>query len=66
MKGQTDEKTTAPLLNTIEEGCSILKVGRTAMYGAIQRGDVRVIKLGKSTQIPRSEIERIAREGFRS
>ncbi len=64
MKTQPDEKTTAPLLSTVEEGASALGIGRTALYGAIQRGDCRVVKLGRSTRIPRSEIERIAREGF--
>jgi excisionase family DNA binding protein len=62
MKDQ-DEKATA-LLSTIAEGCSILKIGRTHFYSAIQRGEVRVIKLGRSVRIPRSEIERIAREGW--
>ena len=61
MKNQTDEKT---LLSTIEAASSALGIGRTAIYGAIQRGEVRVVKLGRSTRIPRSEIERIAREGF--
>ena len=64
MKTKTDEKTSAPLLSTVEEGAAVLGCGRTAIYGAIQRGEVRVVKLGRSTRIPRSEIERIAREGF--
>ena len=58
-------KPTKPLVYTVATACQALRMSRTAFYGAIQKGQVRIVKFGRSTRIPEAEIERIAREGLR-
>jgi excisionase family DNA binding protein len=54
----------SPLLLTVENAARSLQISRTSLYAALARGDVKAIKLGRSTRIHRSELERIAREGI--
>lgn len=47
-----------PQLYRVDEAASQLSVGRTFMWGLIERGEIRVVKLGRSTRVPSSEIRR--------
>ena len=44
---------------TIDEGARRMSIGRTAIYALAKRGDIRLIKIGGRTLVPRSEIERL-------
>ena len=55
---------TERLLYSVEEATRVWNIGRSSVYAAIQKDQVAVVKLGKSTRIPRAEIERVARDGF--
>jgi excisionase family DNA binding protein len=55
---------TERLLYSVEEAAHIWSIGRSSVYAAIQRAEVAYVKLGKSTRIPRAEVERGAREGL--
>jgi excisionase family DNA binding protein len=57
-------KPTKPLVHTVATACQALRVSRTKFYNAIQKGEIRVIKFGRSTRIHEAEVERIAREGL--
>ncbi len=48
----------APDVLTVEEAARIARVGRNAMYLAVQRGDVFSARIGKSIRIPKVELER--------
>jgi excisionase family DNA binding protein len=41
----------APMALTISEACSVSRSGRTTLYGAIKRGELRARKRGRSTVI---------------
>jgi excisionase family DNA binding protein len=43
----------APDVLTVEEASRIARVGRNAMYMAVQRGDVFSRRIGKSIRIPK-------------
>jgi excisionase family DNA binding protein len=55
---------TERLLYSVEEVARIWSIGRSSVYAAIQNAQVAFVKLGKSTRIPRAEVERVAREGL--
>jgi hypothetical protein len=55
---------TERLLFSVEEAARVWNVGRSSVYAAIQKEPVVVVKLAKSTRISRTEIERVARDGF--
>jgi len=49
------------------EAAQQLNIGRDAIYGLIQDGKLRTIRLGKSTvRIPRDELERFVRDQIES
>jgi len=48
----------APDVLTVEEAARIARVGRNAMYLAVQRGDVFSARIGKSIRIPKAELGR--------
>jgi excisionase family DNA binding protein len=55
---------TERLLYSVEEAARVWNIGRSSVYAAIQKDQVAIVKLGKSTRISRTEIERVARVGF--
>jgi excisionase family DNA binding protein len=44
---------------TVREAAEALGVGRDAVYNAINRGDLRAVKLGGSLLVPRVELDRL-------
>jgi excisionase family DNA binding protein len=46
------------LAMTVREAAASLGVGKDAVYKAINRGDVRAVKLGGTLLVPRVELER--------
>jgi excisionase family DNA binding protein len=48
-----------PLNFTVNQFCIAVPCGRTKTYSLIADGEIRAIKLGKKTLIPRTELERL-------
>ncbi len=48
--------TSEPLVLTVEEAAKILRIGRTAAYEAARRGDLPVIRVGRSLRVPRHRL----------
>jgi len=46
----------------VSEFAYITNLGRTSVYELIRQGRVRVVKIGRRTIIPRSEIDRLLRD----
>ncbi len=44
------------LLFTIAEACAIARIGRSTLYGAIRRRELRPMKIGRRTLIPAREL----------
>jgi excisionase family DNA binding protein len=44
-------------LLTIRDVCAVLQCGRTFVYDLLQKGELRAIKLGRLTRIPRAVLE---------
>ena len=44
-------------LLTITEAKKVIKVGHTYIYEKINNGEIKAVKLGKKTLIPRSSLE---------
>ena len=53
---------TQRLLLNVNEVASLLGCGRTYVYGMIQRGELPVVKLGRLTRVPMSELEEFVRK----
>lgn len=53
----------APLLNSIDEACRRLGMGRTWLYAQIKAGAIATVTLGRRTLIPESELQRVAASG---
>jgi excisionase family DNA binding protein len=51
-----------PVLLRIDEAAAILGVARVTIYRLIWRGLIRPVYIGRAVRIPRSEVERFARE----
>ncbi len=51
-----------PLVLTVEEAAKALKIGRSAMYEAIAKGQVRSIKIGRKIRIPRAALAQLLGE----
>ena len=47
-----------PIALKISEACAAARIGRTCLYEAIKRGDLRALKRGKSTLILRDDLRR--------
>ena len=46
-----------PIVLTIEEAAGVLRIGRTAAYEAARRGDLPVVRVGRSLRVPRHRLE---------
>jgi len=46
----------APDVLTVDEAAAIARVGRNAMYLAVQRGDVWTARIGRSIRIPKTAL----------
>jgi excisionase family DNA binding protein len=44
-------------LLTVGEAASYLSCGRTTLFELLRAGEVRVVKLGRATRIPRRELD---------
>ena len=44
---------------SVEEFGQIIGIGRNSAYQAVERGDVRAVRLGKRILIPKTELTRI-------
>ena len=45
-----------PLLLTVEEMASVLRIGRNAAYRLVKDGNIQSIRIGRSIRIPRSAL----------
>jgi excisionase family DNA binding protein len=45
-------------LRTVDEGCSFLRVSRSTLYGLMENGTLKYVKVGRARRIPyRSLVE---------
>lgn len=44
---------------TVEEAAKLLRIGRTAAYEAVKRGEIPSVQIGRSLRIPRAALERM-------
>jgi excisionase family DNA binding protein len=52
-------------LHTVNQVCALTKRSRSGIYKDIAAGRLHIVKLGRSTRIPRAELERyLAANGF--
>jgi excisionase family DNA binding protein len=49
---------TEPAVYTVEEAAGVLRIGRSAAYDAVRRGEIPSIKLGRRLLVPRARLER--------
>jgi len=49
---------TQPIALKISEACAAARIGRTSLYEAIKRGELRALKRGKSTLILQDDLRR--------
>ena len=45
-------------LLTVGEAAAYLSCGRTKLFSLFREGDLRVVKLGRATRVPRAELDR--------
>lgn len=50
-----------PLLLTLEEAATDLRIGRTTIYALMKAGELRPVHIGCSCRVPRDELERYVR-----
>lgn len=48
--------TEPPAVYTVEEAADLLRIGRTAAYEAARRGDLPVVRIGRTIRIPRHRL----------
>lgn len=46
-----------PLVYTVEEAAAALRIGRTAAYEAARRGQIPVVRIGRSLRVPRHQLD---------
>lgn len=51
----------APLLLRIPEAAKLLSISRTTLYQLVARGEVPVLRIGRSVRISRTAVERLER-----
>jgi excisionase family DNA binding protein len=52
-----------PDVYTIEEAAKVLRIGRSAAYSAARRGELPVIRIGRSLRVPRRQLEELIGPG---
>ncbi len=50
----------------VNEFASTLGVSRAHVYNLISRGEIRAVKIGNSTRVPATELQRLLNEGAAS
>lgn len=50
-----------PFAYRVNAACQVLGIGRTKLYGLINEGRIRPIKVGRRVLIPRSELEALVK-----
>jgi excisionase family DNA binding protein len=45
-----------PTVLTVEEAAAELRIGRSAAYEAIKRGEIPAVKIGRSLRVPRHRL----------
>jgi excisionase family DNA binding protein len=48
----------APDVLTVAEAAMLMRVGRNQMYQAIDRGEIRAGRIGRSLRVPKASLER--------
>lgn len=51
---------TAPLVLTLDETCSALRLSKTAIYALAKKGELPKLKIGGATRFRRADVERLA------
>jgi excisionase family DNA binding protein len=51
------------LMVSIKTAAEMLSVGRNTIYNLINKGQLKIVRLGDRALIPVSELERLVREG---
>jgi excisionase family DNA binding protein len=51
-----------PLLLTVEEFAALARVGRSAAYESLRRGQVPCLRIGRKIRIPRAALGRLLGE----
>jgi excisionase family DNA binding protein len=46
-----------PVVLTVEEAAKELRIGRSAAYAAVRRGELPVIRVGRILRVPRHRLE---------
>ncbi len=46
-----------PLVYTVEEVAAELRIGRSAAYEAVRRGEIPAVRVGRAWRIPRHQLE---------
>lgn len=59
----TSQESVAEVL-TVEEAAVMLRIGRSAAYEAVRRGQIPALRLGRKLRVPRRAVVRILEEGF--
>lgn len=55
--GATATLDAAPAVLTVEEAAKELRIGRSAAYAAVRRGELPVIRVGRILRVPRRRLE---------
>ncbi len=50
-----------PDVYTVEEAAVLLRIGRSAAYAAVRRGELPSVRLGRSIRVPRHSLEALLR-----
>ena len=45
---------------TVAQACEFLQLARPTLYGLARSGEIRMVKIGRSTRIPAADIYRLA------
>lgn len=48
-----------PAVYTVEEAARLLRIGRSAAYDAVRRGELPVIRVGRLLRVPRHRLEQM-------